>query len=291
MKVLILGATGSIGTAVAAEMAAHGHQVRALARSDASAGALSGLGYQILLGDLRDPDAWANAVNEVDAVIHVAATFDDEMEAVDRRLVTALIAAAKGPRPVRFVHTGGCWLYGATGDAVATEKTPFDPIPAFEWAIETAAMLAAAPAFSAAVIHPAMVYHHGGGVFEGFCDEARAGGPLALWGPEATRWPLIHRDDLAVAYRLLAERPDLNGHFNASAEIGVPIGRIGKAICESFGAAPTFRQRDMTASIDELGDWAAGMFLDQQMDGPRLRQTTGWRPGITDFRTSDLFEV
>ncbi len=291
MRVLILGATGSIGTAVAAEMAAHGHKVLALARSDASAAALSGLGYQILCGDLREPEIWASAVNEVDAVIHVAATFDDDMEAVDRRLVTALIAAAKAPRPIRFVHTGGCWLYGATGDAVATEEAPFDPIPAFEWAIETASMLTASPAFSAAVIHPAMVYHRSGGVFEGFCEEARAGDPLGLWGPEATRWPLIHRDDLAVAYRLLAERPDLNGHFNASAEIGVPIGEIGQAICAAFGAAPAFIQRNMTAEVAALGDWAEGMFLDQQMDCPRLRRATAWRPRITDFRTSDLFEV
>lgn len=292
MKILILGATGSIGTAVAAEMAAHGHQVQALARSDASADALAKRGYQTLQGDLLRPEEWASAVNDVDAVIHVAATFDDDMEAVDRRVVTTLIAAVDAPaNPIRFIHTGGCWLYGATGDDVATEDTPFNPIPAFEWAIQTAEMLTDTPAFSTAIIHPAMVYHNGGGVLAGFLDEARVGDQIALWGPASTRWPLIHRDDLAVAYRLLVERPDLTGHFNASAEVGVPIGEIASTICANFATRPDLTERDLTASVTALGDWAEGMFLDQQMACPRLIRETGWRAQVSDFRTSDLFSV
>ncbi len=291
MKVLILGATGSIGTAVSAEMAAHGHDVLALARSDASEAALKAKGCHTLRGDLLRPGDWTSAVRRVDAVIHVAATFDDDMEVVDRALVTALIDAAGAPeRPIRFIHTGGCWLYGATGDAVATEATPFNPIPAFEWAIETAEMLERSPAFSAAIIHPAMVYHRGGGVFDGFLDDARASGRIALWGPASTRWPLIHRDDLAVAYRLLAERADLTGHFNASAETGVPIGDIAGAICSALGVEPSFIIREIAPTIAELGAWAEGMFLDQQMACPRLIAETGWRAEITDFRASDLFE-
>ncbi len=291
MKVLILGATGSIGTAVAAEMATKGHEILALARSDASAATLTARGYQTLAGDILRPGEWAGAVRHVDAVIHAAATFDDDMETVDRGLITALIDAAAPGRPIRFIHTGGCWLYGATGDAVATEKSLFAPIPAFKWAVETAEMLARSPAFSAAIIHPAMVYHRGGGVLEGFLDEARAGGQIALWGPASTRWPLIHRDDLAVAYRLLAERPHLTGHYNASAEAGVPIGEIAGAICSRLGAEPSFTERQQAASIAELGAWAEGMFLDQQMACPRLIAETGWHAQITDFRASDLFET
>lgn len=291
MKVLILGATGSIGTAVSAEMAAHWHDVLALARSDASAATLAARGYRTLRGDLLRPREWAGAVREVATVIHAAATFDDDMEAVDRALVTALINAAGAPeRPIRFIHTGGCWLYGATGDAVATEKAPFAPVPAFEWAVETAAMLERAAAFSTAILHPAMVYHQGGGVFEGFLDEAQKGGQIALWGPAETRWPLIHRDDLAVAYRLLAERPGLTGHFNAAAETGVPIGDIAGAICSRLGVEPSFTIRDQATAIADLGAWAEGMFLDQQMACPRLIAETGWRARITDFRASDLFE-
>jgi len=290
MKVLILGATGSIGVAVAAEMAAHGHDVLALARSDASAKALSERGYAILRGDLRAPDPWAGAVREVDAVIHVAATFDNDQEEVDRRLVTALIEAASAPKaPIRFIHTGGCWLYGATGNGVADEAAPFDPIPAFEWAIDTARMVAAAPALSSAILHPAMVYHQRGGVFAGFLKDAQSGGPVGLWGPPTTRWPLIHRDDLAVAYRLLAERSDLTGHFNASAEIGVPIGEIARLICDHVGAPPSFAEKEKDHEIAALGDWAEGMFLDQQMNCPRLKRATGWRPQVADYRVSDVF--
>ncbi len=291
MKVLILGATGSIGTAVAAEMAGHGHQVLALARSDASAVALKSKGYQIQRGDLRQPDEWAAAIREVDAVIQVAATFGDDMEEVDRGVITALIAAAgASQRPIRFIHTGGCWLYGATGDEVAVEGSPFNTIPAFQWAVYTADILLASPAFSTAIIHPAMVYHRGGGVLADYLDGAKAGGRIDLWGPASTRWPLIHRDDLAVAYRLLVESPDLTGHFNASAQTGVAIGDIASAISARFGVTPDFEFLDIASAVAEHGSWAEGMFLDQQMACPRLLRETEWRAKITDFRLSDLFD-
>jgi nucleoside-diphosphate-sugar epimerase len=291
MKVLILWATGSIGVAVAAEMAAHGHELIALARSASAAEALKAKGYEILHGDLLRPTEWADAIRTVEAVIHVAATFDDDMEVVDRNLITTLIAAAGSTeRPIRFVHTGGCWLYGATGDQVATEAMPFDPIPAFEWAIETANMLVASAAFCTAIIHPAMVYHKGGGVLSGFMEDAKAGRPVALWGPTKTRWPLIHRDDLAVAYRLLAEQTDLTGHFNAVSEVSVPIGDIAEAIGAAMDLPLEFKNRDIDASISELGSWAEGMFLDQQMDCPRLIAEAGWSAKITDYRASDVFE-
>ena len=143
MKALVLGSTGSIGTAVARELAAHGHEIVALCRSDASEAALKGLGYGTLRGDLRRPADWAGIVREVDAVVHVAATFTEDMGDVDRAVVDALIAAAEpeaaSDDPIRFLYTGGCWLYGATGDAVATEESPFNPIPSFAWMVENAA--------------------------------------------------------------------------------------------------------------------------------------------------------
>ncbi|MBW4706644.1 hypothetical protein KX928_02480 [Roseobacter sp. YSTF-M11] len=76
------------------------------------------------------------------------------------------------------------------------------------------------------VIHPAMVYHAGGGVFEQFRREARHQRQIEIRGSRRVRWPLIHRDDLARAYRLLLESDGASGHFNASARTGVPMGGL-----------------------------------------------------------------
>ncbi len=293
MKVLVLGATGSIGTAVARDIAGHGHDVLALCRSDASEATLKGLGYATLRGDLRRPADWAGIVRDVDAVIHVAVTFTDDMGAVDRDLIDALIDAAppaEGSAPaIRFLYTGGCWLYGATGDAVATEENPFNPIPSFAWMVENAERLIESGRFSTAVIHPAMVYHRDGGVFTRFLEKAKASEPMEVWGGPDTRWPLIHRDDLAAAYRLLLENRDLHGSFNAGAQTGVPVRDIVAAIAAHHGSPKEFVIRTREALVAEHGDWAEGPTLDQQMASEKLRRACNWRPRYGAFETSDLF--
>lgn len=290
MKVLILGATGSIGTAVARDVSAHGHDVLALCRSEASEDSLKALGYLTLRGDLRQPTGWAHAVREVDAVIQVAVTFTEDMGDVDRAVIDALIDAAPADRKIRFLYTGGCWLYGETADAVATEESPFNPIPSFAWMVTNAERLKASNRFSTAVIHPAMVYHRDGGVFTRFLDKAKAGEKIEVWGGSGVRWPLVHRDDLAVTYRVLMERPDLTGDFNASAQQGVRVGEIVAAIADHFGSPHDSVLRDRESLIAEHGDWAEGPTLDQQMSSEKLRNLCGWRPRYGAFETSDLFD-
>jgi nucleoside-diphosphate-sugar epimerase len=290
VKVLVLGATGSIGTAVARELAGHGHAVLALCRSDKSETALKALGYETLRGDLRRPEDWAGAVREVDGVIQAAVTFTEDMGDVDSGVIDALIdAAAPSVPPKRFIYTGGCWLYGATGDDIATEDSPFNPIPSFAWMVENAERLTASGKFSTAVIHPAMVYHRAGGVFTRFLEKAKAGEPMEVWGAPETRWPLVHRDDLATAYRLLLEAPDLTGNFNASAQTGVPVGEIVKSIAENLNSPPEVFIRSKQELVEEHGAWAEGPTLDQQMASERLRSICKWHPRFEAFETSDLF--
>jgi len=133
--------------------------------------------------------------------------------------LTQNLAAAKSK--IRLIYTGGVWLYGATGDNPADDSaaagTPFHPIADFAWAVNNGKALLASPQFSTAVNHPAMVYHQTGDAFARYIARAQDHSPIEIWGRGATRWPLVHRDDLAVAYRLLLEQPILTGHFNTSA--------------------------------------------------------------------------
>ena len=80
----------------------------------------------------------------------------------------------------------------------------------------------------------AMVYHQTGSAFAWYIARAQDYSPIEIWSSGATRWPLVHRDDLAVAYRLLLEQPTLTGRLNASAEIGVRAGVIAAAIAKKY---------------------------------------------------------
>ena len=284
MRVLVLGGTGSIGSAVLTEFLATGHDVLALARSENSAALMEARGAKILRGDMRDPAGWVSSMPDIDAVIHAATDFSDEMDAVDRQLLDKLLPMLDTmPRRVRLVYTGGCWLYGQTGEHIATETTPFDPLPAFAWSVPTIERVLAASEVDALIIHPAMVYTHDGGVFSSFVDDARAGGPIIVVGGEYIRWPLVHADDLAVLYRLVLERGAAGASYNGAAVAGLPVGSIVRAIARRYGqTAPALRIVSADAIAAEKGEWARGYALDQQMSGDRAGHDLDWRPMHAD---------
>jgi len=280
MRVLVTGGTGSIGRAIVAALLRRGHAVLALARSAAARDSLAALGAATLAGDLRQPAAWAEAVAGVDAVVHAAATWDDQMAEVDRAVVAALLGHLQDGQA--FVYTGGCWLYGATGDAVATEDTPLAPLPAFAWAIPVMQSVLAAPGIRGMAVHPAMVYERDGGVFAPFVEDARALGHVRVVGSESVRWPLVHRDDLALLYALLLEEGRPGDVYNGAAEEGVPVGRIARTIAARLGAAPEPVIRDAAAAADDFGSSAEGYALDQQMSGAKAMRQLGWAPRHLD---------
>jgi uncharacterized protein YbjT (DUF2867 family) len=68
MKVLIVGATGSIGRLVVEEAGRRGHAVRALVRDSRKAPGLAD-DVEIVIGDLTRPDTLTPAVEGVDAIV------------------------------------------------------------------------------------------------------------------------------------------------------------------------------------------------------------------------------
>lgn len=285
MKICVLGATGAIGSAVLSELISAGHTVVALSRSEASTQKLLLSGAVVHAGDLRKPEEWCGLIHDVDAIIHVAATWSDDMGEVDANVISTLVdEAAKSSQKIRFLYTGGCWLYGATRDQVADESTPFNPISAFKWMVDNAKVLVDADCFSTAVVHPAMSYSEEGGVFTRFIQSAEQNKPIEVWGDLNTRWPLIHRNDLARAYRMIVEDDVSGEHYNVAAETGVPVRKIVAAIENHYGSANAAILRPVEDVIAQHGTWALGPTLDQQMSSNKLRSKFGWVPEWPDFQ-------
>ncbi len=76
MRIFVTGASGWIGSAVVPELIDAGHEVVGLARSDASAAALTAAGADVQLGTLDDLDAIGAAAEKSDGVIHLAFKHD-----------------------------------------------------------------------------------------------------------------------------------------------------------------------------------------------------------------------
>ncbi|MGB0412726.1 MAG: NAD-dependent epimerase/dehydratase family protein, partial [Pikeienuella sp.] len=263
-----------------------GHTVDALARSETAAADMVARGATAVRGNLQSPTTWVNSLRGADVVIHAAATFEDDEEAVDDIFVSALIdGAQKRDRALRVLYTGGCWLYGETGDEIATETSPYAAPAAFQWAVRHSARLHAVGAdggIEAITLHPAMVYGDGGGVFDRFAADARNNGRIQLWGSGKIRWPVVHRDDVGEAYRLAAERGVAGEHYNLSAESGLATGKIADAIARRFGATGLHEILPREQALATHGIWAEGPMIDQQMSGTKARISLGWKPEWTN---------
>jgi nucleoside-diphosphate-sugar epimerase len=253
---------------------------------------LGKLGATPIAGDIALPEPWvgklrAGKLPQPDALIHAACDFNTEMAAIDRHLLDTLLPTlgAQPNRP-RLIYTGGGWLFGATGNAIATEATPLCPLPAFAWMVPQSRRVLAAPDIESIVIHPAMVYAADGGVFDRFAREAIECGAIRVVESEAVRWPLVHSADLANLYALALERAPAGSSYIGSAIEGFSVGRIARAFAMRFGTRiqqPQIISADAVAA--EFGEWARGYALDQRLSGAKAQRELGWRPRHLDPET------
>jgi len=138
MRVVITGATGTIGTALSAALRARGDQVVALSR-DADRGRHA-LGPEAEVHAWPDPLAApppADALRRADAVVHllgepVAQRWTDESKRrirdsrvlATRHLVTGLTTLADDERPRVLVSQSATGYYGPQGDQPLDESAP-----------------------------------------------------------------------------------------------------------------------------------------------------------------------
>ena len=122
MRIFLTGATGYIGSAVAERLQAAGHQMAALARSDASAAKLESRGIQPVRGDFSDPTTVGSAARAADGVISLATTYDPS---IDGPAIEAILDALEGSNKP-FIYTSGIWSHGDTGGVVVDETSPPD---------------------------------------------------------------------------------------------------------------------------------------------------------------------
>lgn len=102
--VLVTGASGFLGRAVATEILSAGHEVRTLQRRPSRVE-----GATDVAGSVTDPDAVARAVDGVDGIVHLAAKVSlagrpEDFHAVNVEGTRSLLDAAERAGASRFVH-------------------------------------------------------------------------------------------------------------------------------------------------------------------------------------------
>jgi nucleoside-diphosphate-sugar epimerase len=102
-------------------------------------------------------------------------------------------------------------------------------------------------------------------------------------GSEGVRWPLVHSEDLAKLYALAMEHAPAGSSYIGAAIEGFAVSRIARAFAARRGT-PHLEQQIIPADeiATELGEWARGYALDQQLSGAGAQAELGWRPGHLD---------
>ena len=279
MRILVTGATGLIGGAVARRLAAAGHDVVGLARSEASAGKLTGMGYLAVHGDLDDAASIANAVRDVDAVVHAASPNDQNSAANDEVATRAIIDALRGTSK-RFLYTSGCFLYGATGDTPATEDSRLDPLELvrFRQALEAEILGAADDGVHGIILRPAWVYGNHAWTTMMMYGSAQEHGAARYVGNGQNRWTCVHVDDLADLYLLALEKAPAASIFNGAHGAATPLIDIARAASDSAGAEGRVSAWPLDEARQSLGGFADAIACDQVVSGERAKRELGWRP-------------
>jgi uncharacterized protein YbjT (DUF2867 family) len=107
---LVVGATGQLGTAIVGKLLRDGHSVRALVRKTSNFDHLLAKGAEIVKGDLRDSSSLHRACSGIDTLISTANTAlprekGDSFAAVDDVGYASLINAAREQGVDRFIYT------------------------------------------------------------------------------------------------------------------------------------------------------------------------------------------
>jgi nucleoside-diphosphate-sugar epimerase len=144
MRVFVAGATGAIGRQLVPRLAAAGHEVHGMTRSEAKKAMLGELGAVPVVADALEPGQVAEAVARAkpDVIVHqLTAIGSVDLRNMERdvaptnRLRTEgtdyLLSAGQVVGVRRFVaQSNGAFLHARTGGAVKGEEDPPDPTPA-----------------------------------------------------------------------------------------------------------------------------------------------------------------
>ena len=279
MHVFITGGTGTIGSAVVAELLSHGHTVLALARSDASERALEQAGAQTLRGGLADLDVLRTGVAQSDGVVHLAFDHDFSASAALERSVAEESAAmaAMGAvligtgRPI--VTVGGTpWVAGRA----STEADPLPhggPVAGRIEAQEALLALSSRGVRSTSVRMPRTVHDQGKGGFAGLLtDAARRSGVAGYPGDGAQRWPAVHARDAAVLFRLALESAPAGTSWHAVADEGDAVHDIASVIGRRLGLPVE------SVPEEQFGPLGAIFAMDQPASSAYTREIMGWEP-------------
>ena len=297
MRVLLVGASGAVGTRLVPQLVERGHEVVGTVRSPANAERVRALGAVPVVLDLLDPRAVRKSVIEAEpeAIVHEATALGDAVwgrnfdkvfagtNALRTKGTDALLAAAREAGVRRFVaQSFASYRYLREGDPVKTEDDPLDPTPPANARESWAAMdyLDRAVTEAGGIILRYGVFY--GAANDGLIEPVRKRQyPIVGDGGGFTSW--IHLDDAAAA-TVLALDQEGPAIYNIVDDEPAPVREWLPVVAQALGAPPPRRFPTWLARLF-AGEAAVVMGTTARgASNAKAKRELGWTPRHPSWR-------
>ncbi|TYJ55776.1 hypothetical protein B9479_003554 [Cryptococcus floricola] len=293
VNVFITGASGFVGSHVTPILLAAGHQITAIAKSDASAKKLEDQGVTVIRASLEDTDALAKAASESDGVIHLGFIHDfsnyDHSVKVDLAAIEAFGKALNGSNKP-LITTSAIPVAGIRNPSELSHGTQ----PPRDKSEHLTTSLASSGVRSHVVRLPPTVHGDGDQAFlTHYAQQSKKAGFAGYIGDGETHWPAVHVKDAAEIYKLALESTTLKGGeiLHAAQDAGVAFKDIAAAVSGRLGV----ETKSITAEqAGETYTWLSGFIASDTVAESQLtRKWLGWEPKekglVEDIKSSKWY--
>lgn len=244
MRVLVTGASGMLGGAVADRLATRGDDVTVMQRRTA------GRRHTEVLGDITDPAAVRAAVTGVEAIIHLAAKVDvvgrwRDFAATNVQGTQHILDAARSEGVTRVVFVSSPSVAHSGRSIIGEGAAPADPQVRGHYArskaiAEQLALSSHAAGLSVTAVRPHLVWGPGDTQLVGRIVARAKAGRLAMVGSGAALVDTTYVDNAAAAIVAALDRIEFAGGQPLVVTNGEPrpIGELVADICRACGAPP-----------------------------------------------------
>lgn len=291
MKVLVTGASGMLGAAVARTLAARGDDVTVMQRRP------SGLDLREVLGDVADAEAVRRAVAGQDAVIHLAARVNvtgawPDYERANITGTSSVVAGCLAEDVSRLVHVSTPSVAHLGSSLLGVGAGPADPTRAGgnyarSKAIAEQLALAAAGDLAVVAIRPHLVWGPGDTQLVGRLVQRARAGRLPIIGSGAALVDTTYVSNAADALVAALDRcPEVSGQaLVVSNGEPRPVAELLADICIAAGVAPPSRHVSPVLA-SAVGSIAEAVWSSPLISGRSTRVSDD--PPITRFVAEQL---
>ena len=131
------------------------------------------------------------------------------------------------------------------------------------------------------VFRPSIVYGESRGILGGWFREARDKRTVTYWGDGSQIWSMVHRDDVAEAYRLGLEHANAGDRFLLADGSTHTVRELAEAVARVTGA--TAKPWAAEEVVQTLGAYGKALLSSARINATKARRDLGWVPRHTSF--------